>query len=91
MDIGKEPLCKKLYEIEINTYLKSQQLKEIPEEIYLGYRYQVGGVVEFVCSWVINADKMDVDTAAKLHAKLNTPIANRINKMIGFGPDMYII
>lgn len=87
----KKRLSRGLYELEKNSYLKKYKAEIIPTDISLSYHYQVGGVVEFVCNWIVNGAFMDAEAASKLHARINTPVANAINELQGYALDMYVI
>lgn len=87
----KEQLRMKLYEMERDSYLSRYHVCEIPTDISLGYHYQVGGVVEFICNLSIGYNNFSTEEAAKLHSTLNTPVANVINEMVKYGEGMYMI
>lgn len=87
----KEQLRMKLYEMERDSYLSRYNVSEIPTDISLGFRYQVGGVVEFICNWISQFNNLSAEDAAKLHSNLNTRVANSINEMMQSDEGIYVI
>lgn len=81
----------KLYEMERDSYLSRYNVSEIPTDISLGFRYQVGGVVEFICNWISRFNNLSAEDAAKLHSNLNTRVANSINEMMQSDEGIYVI
>ena len=77
----KEMLRKKLYNKEIEYYKNSHDNKTPDTEISLCYHFQIGGVVEFVCSLICDYPGIDRESAAATHAKINTPVAKTIIEM----------
>lgn len=78
----KEQLCRQLYAAEYEAFLKKNQVDFLNADGCLALHYQIAGIVEFICYWITEYAEMDEVSAAKLHAEINSPVAETLSFII---------
>lgn len=79
----QKELRDRLFHLEVDTSKKLFHWKEVPQEFFLAAQYHIGGVVNFLTSWLKDFPDMPVEEAAHLHAAENTQVANWMIEKFG--------
>lgn len=82
-DQFQKELRDKLFHLEIDSSQKLFHWEEVPRDFFLAAQYQIGGVVNFLTSWIKDFPDMPVEEAARLHAAENTQVANWVIQTYG--------